>query len=183
MSDLETKISELERELSLKKGFQSIRFVLPKYLPADVATEIQTTMRKLADGLALNKDKSTVNYGELEAKMLAQFSSQEVDVLKMLAAQVMKKANPVSEGAIPAQAQPEKSVSTVHSAKPKMEGRNAKVIVTENVRGEGKKYIAVDDELFVGNPSSVDKNGMVSATHMKRGFVVKVPLDDLEFLT
>lgn len=198
MSKLETKISELERELALKKGFQAVKFVLPKALPDDVSTEIHSKLREIADGLALSKEQIAVDYGSLEVRMLSQFTEEEITTLKMLAETVLKKAiNPSSTPltalsgttnassvptVAPTGASPGGSsvhVPTAYKAAPK----KAKILTAENVRGEGRKFATPDDEVFVSNPEKVDEHGMVSATHMRKGVMIKIPLDDIEFFS
>lgn len=171
MSDLESRISELERELALKKGFQAVKFVLPKNLPDDVATEIQNKLREIADSLALKKDQLSPD------NTPTTFNSEEVAVIKMLAQSALKRSVPVTTSVITATVAPTELVQ-----KPAPIQKKAKLILTENIRGEAKKYATVDDEVFVSDSNSVDAHGMVSATHMRRGGMMRVPLDDLEFL-
>lgn len=183
MSNLESKISELERELALKKGYQAVKFVLPKNLPDDVATEIQSKLREIAESMALKKEQLASDDTPTTAASV--FTEEETKALKMIAETVIKKTNgsptPASNGTVnggPA------VVSTQGNHVPKNVGisRKAKVMTAENVRGEGRRFIAPEDELFIGNPDKVDDHGMVSATHMKRGVMVKIPIDDIEFL-
>lgn len=181
MSKLESKISELERELALKKGFQAVRFVLPKNLPDDVSTEIQSKLREIADSLALSKEQITGD----NVSAISAFTEQELSTLKMLAATVLNRANGNGAGGSgiavvtnPVTGEPyvppvQKSYGTP---------KKAKILTAENVRGEGRKFAAPDDEIYIANPEKVDDHGMVSATHMKRGIMLKIPLDDLAFL-
>jgi len=175
MSNLETKISELERELALKKGYQAVKFVLPKSLPDDVATEIQSKLREIAESLALKKDQLSGDDTPTTAASI--FTAEESQALKLIAASVLKKTiNPPT---------PPTNVlnETITPAKIPPVSKKAKLITTENVRGEAKKYATIDDEIFVSDPSAVDAHGMVAATHMKRGGMIKVPLDDIDFLS
>lgn len=176
MSKLESKISELERELALKKGFQAVKFVLPKNLPDDVSTEIQSKLREIADSLALQKEQ--IQGDSTPTTGVSVFTEQEVSTLKMLADTVMRKASP--KGEVPVAS----SVPTYVPPTPKSYGtpRKAKILTAENVRGEGKKFAAPDDEIYIANPEKIDDHGMVSATHMKRGIMLKIPVDDVDFL-
>lgn len=174
MSKLESTITELERQLALKKGFQAVKFVLPKTTPTDVAEEIQAKLREIAEGLALSKEQLAPSEAAPGA-----FTSEQVDALKMLADTVLKKVN----GA-PAQAASAVPAQPYVPPTPKSYGspRKAKIMTAENVRGEGKRFAAPDDEIYVPNPEKVDEHGMVSATHMKRGIMLKIPVEDIEFL-
>ncbi len=183
MSQLETKISELERELALKRGYQAVKFVLPKSLPEDVASEIQGKLREIAEGLALSKEQLK---SDEPTSGMAVFTAEETNALKMLAETVLKRTagtpstpSTASSGTVATPA----PTSQNHVAKTYGSPRKARVLTSENVRGEGKRYVAPEDELYVANPEKVDDHGMISATHMKRGVMIKIPVDDVDFLT
>lgn len=175
MSDLESRISQLERELALKRGYQSVKFVVPKHLPVDVRDEIEAKLREIAESLALKADAATPSASNMP------FTAEEVDILKMVIDTVTKKTAGSTATTVPTGPS---AVSTQgnHVPKPMGNPRKAKIITVENVRGEGKRHAAPDDELYINNPDKVDDHGMVSATHMKRGFMIKIPLDDIELL-
>jgi len=187
MSKLESTISELERQLALKKAYQAVKFTLPKGTPEDVAAEVQTKLREWSEALALSGEQqvsSSFNYGEAESKLLASFTAEQLEALKLIADATLAKtkgnANPVP--AAPAAQGPTPGGASVHQPKSSGSPRKAKILVTENVRGEGKRVANVDDEVYVPNPEKVDDHGMVSATHMRRGIMLKIPVDDLDFL-
>jgi len=180
MSNLETKISELERELALKKGYQAVTFKLPKGTPDDVAEEIQAKLREIANGLALSREE--LSGGATIAASV--FTAEEVASLKMIAETVAKKVNAQLVVDVKTYTGSEASVrNNDHVPKPSNTSpRKAKIVTSENVRGEGRRYAAADDEIYVANPDKVDAHGMVSATHMKRGAMLKIPLDDIDFI-
>lgn len=183
MSDLESKITELERELALKKGFQAVKFVLPKGTPDDVATEIQSKLREIADGLALSKEQ--LSSGDIPTTVT--FTAEETQALRMVAETVLKRQSGSNTSTTPnAKSVPTTGVETAGSStaesKSNVNPRKARIITTENVRGEGRKFAASEDDVYVPNPEKIDSNGMVSATHMRRGVMLKIPLDDLQFL-
>ena len=180
MSELETKITELERELALKKGYQAVKFVLPKSTPDDVAEEIQKILREIADGLAVSKEQLAGSGSMAPAHF--PFSNDEVLVLKMLISAVESKTNGSSSNGAGASSMPTPPTAQDHVAKFHGEPRKAKILTAENVRGEARKYAAPDDEIYVPNPEKMDDHGMVSATHMKRGAMMKIPVDDIEWL-
>lgn len=193
-SDLQTSISALERELALRKGYQAVKFNLPKTLPPDVADEIQTRLRQFTDAMALSAKQEPTADGD-KAPGHFPFSNDEVLVLKMLISAVESKTNggapplnsgpveiPVA-GSVPgAKTKASPGGASTHQAVNHGAPRKAKIITAENVRGEAKKYAAPDDELHIANPDKVDDHGMVSATHMRKGMMLKIPLDDVEFL-
>lgn len=180
MSNLESSISELERQLALKKAYQAAKIVLPKGTPADVAEEVQKKLRELADGLAMSQEKHAVGSESSD------FSPEQLQALKMLADSVISRANGAPPASFapttpPAQG-PTPGGSSDH--KPQFGGRarKAKIVTVENIRGEARKYAAPDDEIYVPNSEKKDDHGMVSATHMRKGMQMKIPVDDLEFL-
>lgn len=184
MSKLESTISELERQLALKKAYQAVKFSLPKNTPEDVAAEIQQRLRELSDGLALSQEKHA------EASESSIFSEEEVSVLKMLVASVQAKQSgtPPPAGTVPGSDNSAKkegaSPGGSSEHKPSFGGRarKAKIVTAENIRGEARKFAAPDDEIYVPNSDKQDDHGMVSATHMRKGMQMKIPVDDLEFL-
>lgn len=181
MSNLETTITELERQLAVKKAYQAIKISLPKNTPEDVATEVVTKIIELAEGLALSQEKHA------EASESSTFSEAQIDVLKRIADSTIARAN----GAPPAGTAPTSTPgdkkaspggSSEHKASFGGRSRKAKIVTAENVRGEARKFAAPDDELFVSNSEKLDEHGMVSATHMRKGVVLKIPAEDLEWL-
>lgn len=186
MNNLDQSINALERELALKKGYQSVKFVLPKSTPDDVAQEIQTKLREIADSLAL---KPGVDYGALEPRIMVAFTDAEVETLKMVAQTVLQKQNgkgDTAQGITPTVGDKQTASpggASVHTKQDYGPARKARVLTAENVRGEGRKFTAPEDELWIPNPEKVDDHGMVSATHMKRGAMIKIPLDDVEFVS
>jgi hypothetical protein len=89
---------------------------------------------------------------------------------------------PKSEAPTPQASQP---TSIPEAPKPQKiaEPKKAKIQITENIRGEARKYAVIDDEVYVPDPDKTDVHGMVSAVHSRRGGMMKIPLDDLTFIS
>lgn len=184
MSNLESSISELERQLALKKAYQAAKITLPKGTPEDVATEVQTKLRELAEGLAMSQEKHAVG------SVSTDFSPEQLEALKLLADATIarsKGGTPPPASSVPGSAPDEKKGASpggasTHQASFGGRARKAKIVTAENIRGEARKYAAPDDEIYVANSEKVDDHGMVSATHMRKGMMMKIPVDDLEYL-
>lgn len=178
VSKLSTSISDLERELALKKGYQAVKFVLPKSTPDDVAKEIQDKLREVAESLAMKSLPPGVEVVELPGT----FTGAQLNALKMLADTVLKKAAP--QGDVPVTTAPMPLIPTpaAPSTARVPQPRKAKIVTAENVRGEAKRFAGPDDEIYIPDPDKLDAHGMVSATHMRKGMMMKIPLDDVEFV-
>jgi hypothetical protein len=180
MSELESKIQQLEREVALKKAYQSVQISFPKSakLPEDVTQEVTQRLRDVAQKLALG----TADKGD-DTPTTLDLTSEEIQVLKMLAQSALKK----TKITLPATTVADESASQVMQApaepKPVQEPRKGKIQLTENIRGEAKRYAVIDDEVYVPNPETVDAHGMVSAIHTRRGGSMKIPLDDIAFVS
>lgn len=185
MSNLENAIIDLERQLALKKAYQAAKIVLPKGTPADVAEEVQDKLREFACGMAMDQDKPFPSLPSSD------FSAEQLDALKMIADATIarsKGGTPPPAGTVPGSDNAPKKEgatpggSSEHKASFGGRSRKAKILVADNVRGEARKYAAPDDEIFIPNSEKTDDHGMVSATHMRKGMMMKIPVDDIEYL-
>lgn len=90
--NLETQIANLERQLQLKKAFQSVQFTFGKgykAFPDDIRAEVEEHLRKVADAQGtllepLSSETGVNGYSDI-------FTDEEVGALKLLAASVLKK--------------------------------------------------------------------------------------------
>jgi hypothetical protein len=167
--DLQQKIKDLERKLSLKQAFQNVTVSFPKNLkiPNDVKEEVIAKIKELASALAEGQEQETSS-----SISTSVFSETEITALKGLADAVLSKAsNPkASSQTIPVIKAPD------ITAPPLPKGEFATILITDNIERTLRSRISSEETVEV-----VKKDNEYAIAMTSKGIRFRIPLEDLEF--
>lgn len=169
MSQLEDRIKELQRQLALKEAYLSVSFSFPKgnKIPNEIKEQVTLSLKEKATQLASEEE-------EITKPNTSEFSDIEVEVLKQLADQVLKRPKREVQKVDPPSVTPE----TPYKASSKAPQKFATVVSLKGIPKEFKPKVGVESRVRIKKLDLKERKAIVVDD---KGFAFPILVDNLIF--